>query len=176
MAAYRTTAARTVNETGANVREVRRSTWSPAQVVAILGGLLLLVLGAVGLARTGLSFSNIAFTHTQVAGLPVTSLSALAELIVGVILLIGAAFPSSAKATMAILGVVMLAFGLIVALDPRPFFRLWAYDSGSGIFFVIVGAVLLVAAAVSPVILSRRNVVVRESNNLNNLQDPNTVI
>ncbi|MGA2208269.1 MAG: hypothetical protein ABSH30_01395 [Acidimicrobiales bacterium] len=152
-----------VNQDGAVVREVRRASWSPSQLVAVVAGILLVVLGGVGLARAGTSFSHLAFAHSQVAGLGVTPLSALAELAVGVLVLAGGAYPGSAKGTTSFFGVVLLAFGLIVALDDKPFFKNWAYTRGNGIFFIVVGAVLLVTAAVSPIFSSRRAVVVERA-------------
>jgi hypothetical protein len=152
-----------VNEDGATLREVRRATWSPAQLVAVIAGVLLVVLGGLGLARAGTDFSNLAASHAQVAGMWVSPLSALAELIVGVLVLAGGAYPAGAKGTMSVFGVLLLAFGLIVAIDPTPFFRTWAYTKGDGIFYAIVGAILLITAVVSPVFYSRRDRVVMQS-------------
>jgi len=155
----------TVRHDGTLVREVRRATWSPAQLVAVAAGIVLVVFGGVGLGRAGtnFSFSHLAFAHSQVAGLGVTPLSALAELAVGVLLLAGGAFPGTATAACAFFGVVMLAFGLVVALDQGPFANSWAYTRANGISYVVVGAVLLVTAAVSPVFASRRELVVEQA-------------
>jgi hypothetical protein len=152
-----------VNQGGATVREVRRAPWSPAQFVAVVAGILLVVLGGIGLARTGTDFSNLAASHARVVGLWVSPLSAVAELLVGVLVLAGGAYPYSAKGAMSVFGALLLAFGLIVAIDPTPFFRAWAYTSGDGIFYAIVGAILLVTAVASPVFYSRRDQVVTQS-------------
>lgn len=154
---------RTVNANGATRREMVRPAWSPAQAVAIIAGLLFVVLGGVGLARGGTNFSHLLFTHSRVAGLSMSALSSLVELIVGVIVLAGGAYPSTAKGTMSFFGVLMLAFGLVVAIDARPFFRSWGYDQADGIFYIIVGVVLLATAIASPIFLSKRDVVVQES-------------
>jgi hypothetical protein len=137
-------------------REVRRPPWSPAQIVALLAGLLLVVIGGVGLARSGLDFSNIPLTHTQVAGLPYSCLSALVQLVAGVVLLGGAAHPDTARSVMIGFGVLLVAFGLIVAIEPAPFSNIWGFDSTNGVFYTVVGAILMVAAAVSPVFVSRQ--------------------
>jgi hypothetical protein len=152
-----------VSEDGATLREVRRTAWSPAQIVAVIAGLLLVVLGGVGLARTGTDFSHLATSHAQAAGMWVSPLSALAELVVGVLVLAGGAYPAGAKGTMSFFGVILLAFGLIVAIDPTPFFRTWAYTRSDGVFYTIVGAILLLTAALSPVFLTRRDRVVSQS-------------
>ncbi len=140
-------------------REVRRPPWSPGQFVALVAGLVLVIMGGVALARSGLSFSNIPLTRSMVAGLPYTSLSALVQLVVGVILLGSATHPDTARSAMIFLGVVLVAFGLIVAIEPAPFTDLWGFDASSGVYYAVIGAVLLVAAAVSPVFVSRRRVV-----------------
>ncbi|HEV8063391.1 MAG TPA: hypothetical protein VGP46_01110 [Acidimicrobiales bacterium] len=159
-----TTARRIQNSEGATRRDVARPAWSPAQIVTVIVGLFLVVLGAIGLAHTGFTFSNIPVTRVRVMDLPVTSLAALAELIAGVLVLAGSAAPGAAKGTSALIGVVALAWGLIVAIDPTPFVRLWAYDRADGVLYTVVGAVLLITAAVSPIFLSRRDVTVIESN------------
>jgi hypothetical protein len=152
-----------VSQDGATVRAVRRTAWSPAQVIAVMAGLLLVVLGGVGLARAGTDFSRLALSHTQVAGMGISPLSALVELVVGVLILAGGAYPDGAKATSSVFGVLLLAFGLIVAIDPSPFFRTWAYARPDGVFYAIVGAILLITAAVSPVFYSRRDRTVTET-------------
>ncbi len=150
---------------GALVRETRRAPWSPAQLVAVAAGLVLVVIGGVGLARAGLHLSPsvIPLTHTHVAGLGFTSMSALIQLVAGVVLLGGGAYPDTARSTMAVLGVVLVAFGLIVAIDPAPFATMWGFTTASGVFYTVVGAVLLVAVALSPVFSSRREMVARSS-------------
>ena len=77
----------------------------------------------------------------------------------GVYLLAGGAYPDTAKASMAFWGAVLLAFGLVVAIDSLPFFTMWGYTKSNGVFYAVIGGVLLVAAAVSPIIFSRRRVV-----------------
>jgi hypothetical protein len=156
-------ARRTQNSEGATTREIARPAWSPAQIVTMVVGLFLLVLGALGLAHTGFTFSNISITRARVMDLPVTSLAAVAEVTAGILILAGSAAPGAAKATASCLGVIILAWGLVVAIDSKPFVRLWAYDRAEGILYVIVGAVLLATAAVSPTFVSRQDVTVVQS-------------
>jgi hypothetical protein len=120
--------------------------------------MVFIVMGGVALARAGLHFDAIPFTRTQTAGLWFTCLSALVELVAGVIMLAGAIDPVAAKATMWFFAVVLIAFGLIVAIDPLPFTNMWGYHIANGVFYVVTGAVLILAAAVSPVFYSRQQV------------------
>ncbi|MGH9169365.1 MAG: hypothetical protein ACRD0Z_00580 [Acidimicrobiales bacterium] len=151
------------NNEGATVREVARPAWSPAQIVAVVGGLLLLVMGAVGLAHTGFAFTNIPITRTAVAGLGMTSLAAVVQTVAGVIVLVGASSPTAAKAVTSVMGVIILAWGLIVAFDPSAFLRYWGYDGSNGVYYIVVGAALFILTALSPIFMSRRNVVVRDA-------------
>jgi hypothetical protein len=124
-----------------------------------IAGVLFIVLGGSALARAGLHFDAVPLTRTQVAGLWFTNMSALITLVAGVIMLAGAIDPDGAKATMWFFGIILIAFGLIVAISPHAFMNMWGYTSASGVFYIVVGAVLLVAGAVSPVFSSRRSVV-----------------
>jgi hypothetical protein len=166
------TSARRIDNEGAVVRQVSRPTWSPAQIVATIGGIFLIVLGGVGLAHTGFKFTGTAYTRTIVMGLPVTSLGALVELLAGLVVLSGAAGPSAARATSSFIGVLGIAWGLIVALDPTAFGRLWGYNRNDGVFWIIVGFVLLVAAAASPIFMSRHNSVRVSESRVERTADP----
>jgi hypothetical protein len=132
-------------------------------VSAVIVGIVLVVLGGVGLARAGTDFSHLAASHAQVVGMWVSPLSAVAELIVGVLVLAGSAYPNGAKATTSVFGVLLLAFGLVVAIDPGPFFKTLAFTRTNGVFYAAVGAILLITAATSPVFYSRRDRVVTQS-------------
>lgn len=154
----------TVASEGRRDRTITRAPWSPGQFVAILAGLILVILGGVALARAGLDFNNLASTHTQAAGLNHTSLSALIELVAGVILIGGGAYPEASRPTMGFFGVLLLGFGIIVAIQPLSFYRLFGYDHANGIFYAVLGGILLLAAMVSPTIWSRdRQVVSRQT-------------
>jgi len=141
---------------GASYQVSERPPWTPAQLVSLVAGLVLVVIGGVALARGGINFSAIPTTHSTVAGLHFTCLSALIQLIVGVILIGASAYGPAVKESMAVMGVLLLGFGLIVAIDPTAFYNDWGYTAANGVFYAIVGAILLLAAALSPVFFSSR--------------------
>lgn len=147
---------------GASYRVSSRAPWSPSQIVVAIAGLLFIVIGGVALARAGVNFHAIPLTRTQVAGLWFTNLSALLTLIAGVIMLVGAIDPGAAKATSWLFGVLLIAFGLIVAITPQSFANEWGYVAANGVFYVVTGVILVVAAALSPVFYSRRQVMSSE--------------
>lgn len=144
-----------VTDGESHYRVTERPAWSPAQLVAVVAGIVLIVLGGVALARGGVHFNAIPFTHSAVVGLHYSCLSAIIQLAAGVLLLGGGAYPDAAKSTMVFFGVVLITWGLIVAIDAQPFYNLWGYTTADGVFYVVVGAILLVVGAVSPIIFSR---------------------
>ena len=144
-------------------RVVERPAWSPAQIVGLAGGVVLVVIGAIALARTGTNFSDIPATHATAAGMTFTCLSALVQIGVGVILLAASVFPSSAKSAMATFGVLLVAWGIVIVADLTRLFNLWGYTKSTGVFYIVVGAVLILTAAVSPIFLSSRRQVNRQS-------------
>jgi hypothetical protein len=118
-----------------------------------------IVIGGVALARSGVNFHDIPLTRVEVAGLWFTNLSALITLIAGVIMLVGGIDPDAAKATTWFFGIVLIAFGLIVAITPQSFTNMWGYTTANGVFYVVTGAILVLAGALSPVFYSRREIV-----------------
>jgi hypothetical protein len=143
-------------------RVTQRAAWSPAQLVAGLGGLLYLIIGAVALAQAGTDFSNIAATHTTVMGLHYTCLSAVVQMAAGALLLVGAVGPEVAKAMAAVLGVASVVWGIVIIADVTGLYLTWGYTRSTGVFYIIVGAGLLFGGVASPVFSSReREVVVR---------------
>ena len=136
---------------------VEHAPWSPAQVIVLAAGVVLTVIGGIALARTGLHFDNIPGTYAQAAGLRHTSLSAAIELGVGVVLLGVGAIPGAARGVMTFFGTLLFGAGLVIAIQPSSFHKWLGYDAGNGVFIAIIGAVLLVAAMVSPVIWGARN-------------------
>jgi hypothetical protein len=163
---------------GASYRVSDRAPWSPAQLVVSVAGIFFIVLGGVALARAGVHFEDVPLTRVQVAGLWFTNMSALITLVAGVLMLAGAIDPDGAKATMWLFGVVLIAFGLVVAISPQPFTNMWGYHAANGVFYVVVGAVLLLAGAVSPVFHSSRRVVSErglvDEDTVPQLQEPRT--
>ena len=138
-------------------KHIRHAAWSPAQLIALAVGLGLVVIGGTALARAGLNFNVIPATHAQVDGLRHTSLSALVELVIGVILVGVGAIPGGARSLMTLLGVLLLGAGLVIAIQPDSFRRWFGYDASSGVFTAVLGGVLLVAAMVSPVVSGTRD-------------------
>jgi hypothetical protein len=146
-------------------RSVTRAPWSPAQIVSLVVGAVLTILGGVALARTGINFGDLDAARGEVMGLEHTALLGLIELVLGLVLVGAAAAGGAPRGTMTFLGVVMLLFGIIVAIEPSAFNRALGATSGHGWFWAILGVILLTAAMVSPVVFDsgRRTVVHRDT-------------
>ncbi|MEY2475057.1 MAG: hypothetical protein QOG87_372 [Actinomycetota bacterium] len=132
-------------------REIVRAPWSPAQIVALVIGAILTVLGGVALARTGLNF-DVDTTRTTVAGLEHTALLAVIELIVGLVLIGAASVPGAPRGTMRFVGVSLLLLGIIIAIEPSGTHRALGTSTSHGWFWAILGVILLASAMASPVI------------------------
>jgi hypothetical protein len=155
-----------VDDTEVVHRSVARAPWSPAQVVALIVGAIFAILGGVALARTGVNFSNIASTHTSVGGMHHTALLGLIELVLGLFLIGAGAIPGGARGAMTFFGVLTLGFGIVVMISTDSFsMHKWlGVHTGNGWFFVVMGAILLVTAMVSPVFFgSDRRAVARRT-------------
>jgi uncharacterized membrane protein HdeD (DUF308 family) len=147
-----------------NSMAVERQPWSPAQIVAIVLGIVFVVLGGIALARTGIN-SHVTSDHVNVVGSIQTQLMGYLELVFGALLLAVGSIPGAGRGGMSFLGIVALVFGIIVVAQPSTFYHPLGIGSGYGIFLIIVGAVLAITSMVSPIYwgFSRRSGYARSS-------------
>ena len=139
--------------------------WSPAQLVGLIIGIAVTVLGFVALARTGLNTDNIYSPHALAWSLPHSPLMALIEVGFGMLLIVASVVPGGMRSLIALLGAVALSFGIVVvSMTPPDRLNHWlGVEDKNGWFFVVVGAVLLLAGLVSPTFTTRtRKHVVRD--------------
>jgi phosphatidylserine synthase len=141
---------------------VERAPWSPAQIVSLVVGAIFAIIGGITLANTGMNFNDLSANHETVAGMDQTAWLGIAELVVGLFLIGAGAIPGGGRATMTFFGVIVLGFGIVMLISNG---EAWmtenlTTDDSAGWFFVIMGAILLVAAMVAPVIFGsdRRSV------------------
>jgi hypothetical protein len=64
---------------------------------------------------------------------------------------------------MATFGVLLVAWGIVIVADITRLFTMWGYTKGTGIFYIVIGAVLVLAAALSPIFFSSRREISQES-------------
>ena len=138
------------------VREttVGRWRWSPSQFVAGIIGLILVVMGGVALARLLPTGSLTAESVTSL-GVRHTPLMAIIAIGLGLLFMAQVANPFGAQGGLIALGVVSLAFGLIVVVEPGAFDDALALGETGGWFYVIIGMVAVVGGLVSPSVTHR---------------------
>src|SRR5437764_14211889 len=130
---------------------VERPPWSPAQLIAVVLGIIFLIVGGISLAKTGVDTNNM---NAHFTGTPLwhhTAWLALGELFFGLMMLGAGVVPGGARGLMTFLGMVALAFGIAVLIAPDSLHTYTGAHSGTGWAYIVVGAVSLIAASVSPV-------------------------
>ena len=130
---------------------VERQPWSPAQLVSIILGVVFVVLGGIALARTGVDFKRLTSAHVDVAGSTQTQLTGYLELVYGALLLVVGSIPGAGRAGMSFLGILALVFGIIVVAQPSTFYHSLGIGSGYAVLLIVVGAILMITAMVSPI-------------------------
>jgi hypothetical protein len=130
----------------------RSSVWNPLQLVGLIVGIGFVVLGVVTVIKTGFDTSHIYTPQDTVWSFHQSPLFALIEIGFGVLLVLASVVPGGSPAFTAFLGAISLAFGLVVLFESAPNrLNTWlGVDHRSGWLFTIVGAVLIVAAALMP--------------------------
>jgi len=134
---------------------VERPPWSPAQLVAVILGIVFLIVGGVSLAKTGVDANNM---NAHFTGTPLwhhTAWLALGELFFGLMMLGAGVVPGASRGLMTFLGMIGLAFGIAVLVAPNTFHQYFGAHSGTGWVYIIVGAISMIAASVSPVFFTR---------------------
>lgn len=132
-----------------------RHPWTPARVIALALGVLFLVLGGVALLRTGGIGPSLSRPIVTVGPLAYTPLLAIIEVVFGLLLLAAGAFPVAADGVV-FLGVLALAFGLLMVIEPSAFRQRLAGGQLHGWFYVITGALATLAGLLSSTMVRRR--------------------
>lgn len=133
------------------VSERRRTTdrrvTSPAQLVAGLIGVILVVIGGVVLARVGLA--SLTGDTTAVLGIDHNALMGLIDVIAG-LLFLGAAASSGVRGNLIGLSLLAVAFGAVVTIEPAAFDSTLGGGRELGLLYLIIGIVGLLVAFAFP--------------------------
>jgi hypothetical protein len=116
-------------------------------VVSVIGGViggLLLVIGLVALARTGIPAENLTEPTTTVGPFSRTPLMAIIEILAG--LLVVAASVSADRGALYATGFLFLVFGIVWMIEPGAFQQALGVGRETAILYVLVGVVSLVGA------------------------------
>jgi hypothetical protein len=133
---------------------VERPPWSPAQLVALIIGIIFAVIGGIALAKTGVHTNAMNREFTDAPLWHHTAWLAVGELAFGLLMIGAGVVPGGARGFMTFLGMIALAFGIAVLVAPDSLHKYLGSHDSTGWAFIVVGGVSLVAAAVSPVFFS----------------------
>ena len=131
--------------------------WSPAQIIGLIIGIGFTVLGIVAVSKTGFHPNHIYTPRTHVLTLPHSPLLGMIEIGFGVLTILASVVPGAARVAMTILGVAALVFGIVLLAKgwESDLTRWLAVTRRNGLLFVFAGAVLVLAAWLSPVFVPR---------------------
>jgi hypothetical protein len=126
--------------------------WSPAQFVSLIVGAAAIVFGIVALAKTGIHGNWLRSPHREAWSFDHTPLLAVIEIGFGVLLVLAATSAGASRAFMAMLGVLAIAFGVVVLADawPARMHRWFGVHDRNAWLFVITGGVVLLAGLLLP--------------------------
>ncbi|MBV8162536.1 MAG: hypothetical protein JO265_16585 [Acidimicrobiia bacterium] len=138
------------DEVGTRRTVVERPPWSPAQLVALIIGVISTVIGVIALINTGVHAHAMNVVRTNGPLWQHTAWLAIGEIVFGLIMIGAGVVPGGARGLMTFMGILALAFGIAVLVAPND---LRAQDA-TGWAFIIAGGASLLAAAISPVFFS----------------------
>lgn len=124
---------------------VIREPFGVAQAMAFFVGLASLVIGAIGLIRTGTE--DVTVTTAEVIGMEMTGVLALSHIGLGLLALLGAGMRGAASASMLFIGPLLIAAGIVALAQDVPWL---GWNQINGIVYLVAGAVALAAAAFTP--------------------------
>jgi hypothetical protein len=132
--------------------------WSPAQIIGLIAGLGMTVLGIAAVARTGFDTADVYQPQLDVWGLPHSPLLGVFEIAFGALLIFASIIPGGLRWLMALLGVISLGFGIVILADAATsdLTRWFGVDDSNGWLFTIVGSVVLLTAMLAPVFSPHR--------------------
>jgi hypothetical protein len=133
-------------------RESYRATpWSPAQIIGLIVGIGFVVFGIAAVNNTGAP--HLYTPQATVWHLGYSPLLGWSTIAFGGLLVLASILPGMARAVMTLFGAIALALGIVIVVDAAPT-RLhhWlGVTHTNGWVYIVVGAVLLLAAFASPV-------------------------
>jgi hypothetical protein len=119
-------------------------------ILAIVGGamgVVLVVIGLVALARTGLPVDDLTGPTASVGPFERTPLMALIEIVAG--LLVIAAAVSGDRAALVTVGLLALIFGIVWLIEPGAFADALGAGMATAVLYLLLGIVAIVAGMIA---------------------------
>ena len=113
-------------------------------VITVIGGavgVLLLVIGLVALARTGIPPASLTSPSIQVGMFGRTPLMAIIEVVVGVVVIATSA--TTDKSALSGVGLIALVFGIVWLIEPGAFQGVLGVGRQSAVLYLLVGLICL---------------------------------
>ena len=126
---------------------VERPPWSPAQLVALIIGIISTVIGVIALTNTGVHPHVMDVVRADGPLWQHTAWLAIGEIVFGLIMIGAGVVPGGSRGLMTFMGILALAFGIAVLVAPSDL----RAETSTGWAFIIAGGVSLLAASISPV-------------------------
>jgi hypothetical protein len=130
---------------------------SAAQYVAGAAGLFMTVIAGVALARLLPTGALIGET-VLVAGMGFTVVMAVLTLLLGLVFLGAAGRPTEGRAGLISLGIALLAFGIVIFIEPEPMNEALGVNETSGVVYALVGTLAAIAGVASNTLVTRRSI------------------
>ena len=122
----------------------RRRRFSPGQIISGLLGVLLVVMGVIAVTRCGID-GSLNTPTTEIFGLIHSSWVGIAEIVAGLLLVIGAA-DESFRAVSGVVGVLLFIGGVVVAAASLKVLIDIGAEHATGWFALVVGAIAIVSS------------------------------
>ena len=135
---------------GTRPRRARRrvAVRRPGQILPILSGIFLAMLGLLVLLGSGMDWNHLATSTGNSLSFRQSGLLGIVELGFGITLVWAAGFPGYGRIPMRALGVAAIAFGIALTGWSGSLASLFGGEAGSGWLFMGVGAMTVLGAAV----------------------------
>jgi hypothetical protein len=142
--------AETIEHKERSEKVVTRPTFTVAQIVQGVAGIILTVSGILVLVRTGLVFDPPG--QAEVLGFVQTTWLAVINIVLGIMALVGATTARD-RSLGIFTGLVMVVLGIVLVAEPNAFdSRLVAGDTDTGWLYVALGGIVLAACAFAPTV------------------------
>ena len=137
----------------------RRGWFAPGRAITLVLGIVVTVVGALVLLRTGVD-SDLAHPQTTIMSVPQSGIIGLAEVVAGLLLILSS-LSEDARPVGAVVGILAIAAGIIAMAASPTLQDDIGFAPSTGWWAIVIGVIALVASVLPSVWHVRRDVVAR---------------